>query len=181
MTMTGLLCSLRALVRQERGESGIGLLYIAPAIGMLILMALVAGRLMDGYRRVGRPQEGVNLLRSYLAEASSIDLIDVVFKAVIELDGVDAAKQLVVDELRRNPTLLGLDKLLEARLLDASADIWDELSMVKNLVHGYTAKLARYQCSHCGFKARQFYWQCPGCSRWETYPPRRTEELNVMN
>jgi lipopolysaccharide biosynthesis regulator YciM len=144
-------------------------------------VALVAQRLMDGYRKVGRPQEGVNLLRSYLAEASSIDLIEVVFKAVIELDGVDAAKQLVVEELRRNPTLLGLDKLLEARLMDAPANIWEELSMVKNLVHGYTQKLARYQCSHCGFKARQFYWQCPGCSRWETYPPRRTEELNVMN
>ncbi|MBW8902135.1 MAG: lipopolysaccharide assembly protein LapB, partial [Massilia sp.] len=144
-------------------------------------VALVAARLMDGYRKVGRPQEGVNLLRSYLAEASSIDLIEVVFKAVIELDGVEAAKQLVVEELRRNPTLLGLDKLLEARLMDAPANIWEELSMVKNLVHGYTVKLARYQCSHCGFKARQFYWQCPGCSRWETYPPRRTEELNVMN
>lgn len=144
-------------------------------------VALVAGRLMDGYRRVGRPQEGVNLLRSYLAEASSIDLLDVVFKAVIELDGVEAAKALVVDELRRNPTLLGLDKLLEARLMDAPAHIWEELSMVKNLIHGYTAKLARYQCSHCGFKARQYYWQCPGCSNWETYPPRRTEELNVMN
>ena len=144
-------------------------------------VALVAKRLMDGYRTVGRPQEGVNLLRSYLAEASSIDLIEVVFKAVIELDGVDAAKQLVLEELRRNPTLLGLDKLLEARLMDAPPDIWAELSMVKNLVHGYTQKLARYQCSHCGFKARQFYWQCPGCSRWETYPPRRTEELNVMN
>ena len=51
-------------------------------------VALVAARLMDGYRKVGRPQEGVNLLRSYLAEASSIDLIEVVFKAVIELDGV---------------------------------------------------------------------------------------------
>jgi lipopolysaccharide biosynthesis regulator YciM len=144
-------------------------------------VALVAGRLMDGYRKVGRPQEGVNLLRSYLAEASSIDLIEVVFKAVIELDGVEAAKQLVVEELKRNPTLLGLDKLLEARMMDAPANIWEELSMVKNLVHGYTQKLARYQCGHCGFKARQFYWQCPGCSRWETYPPRRTEELNVMN
>ncbi len=144
-------------------------------------VALVAARLMDGYRKVGRPQEGVNLLRSYLAEASSIDLIEVVFKAVIELNGVDAAKQLVVEELRRNPTLLGLDKLLEARLMDAPANVWEELSMVKNLVHGYTQKLARYQCSHCGFKARQYYWQCPGCSKWETYPPRRTEELNVMN
>ncbi|MEC5163614.1 MULTISPECIES: lipopolysaccharide assembly protein LapB [unclassified Janthinobacterium] len=144
-------------------------------------VALVAQRLMDGYKKVGRAQEGVNLLKSYLEEASSIDLIEVVFKAVIELDGVEAAKQLVSAELRRTPTLLGLDKLLEARLMDAPAALWSELSMVKNLVHGYTQKLARYQCSHCGFKARQFYWQCPGCSRWETYPPRRTEELNVMN
>lgn len=144
-------------------------------------VALVAQRLMDGYRKVGRPQEGLNLLKSYLEQASSIDLIEVVYKAVLELDGLDAAKQLVSNELRRTPTLLGLDKLLEARLVDAPANLVTELSMVKNLVHGYTQKLARYQCSHCGFKSRQFYWQCPGCSRWETYPPRRTEELNVMN
>ncbi|MFA9219073.1 MAG: lipopolysaccharide assembly protein LapB [Sphingomonadaceae bacterium] len=144
-------------------------------------VALVAQRLMDAYRKVGRQQEGVNLLKSYLEQASSIDLIEVVYKAVMELDGVNAAKQLVSEELRRTPTLLGLDKLLEARLMDAPASLVPELSMVKNLVHGYTQKLARYQCSHCGFKARQFYWHCPGCSRWETYPPRRTEELNVMN
>jgi len=143
--------------------------------------ALVAQRMMDGYRKVGRPQEGVNLLKSYLEQASSIDLLEVLYKEVMELHGVAEAKELVVNELRRTPTLLGLDRLLEARLVDAPASIVSELSMVKNLVHGYTQKLARYQCSHCGFKARQFYWQCPGCSRWETYPPRRTEELNVMN
>jgi lipopolysaccharide biosynthesis regulator YciM len=144
-------------------------------------VALVAQRMMDGYRKVGRPQEGVNLLKSYLEQASSIDLLEVVYKEVMELHGVAEAKELVVNELRRTPTLLGLDRLLEARLVDAPASVVSELSMVKNLVHGYTQKLARYQCSHCGFKARQFYWQCPGCSRWETYPPRRTEELNVMN
>ncbi|HEX8956552.1 MAG TPA: lipopolysaccharide assembly protein LapB [Burkholderiaceae bacterium] len=144
-------------------------------------VALVAQRMMDGYRAVGRPQEGVNLLKLYLAEASSIDLLEVVFKAVFELDGVDAARQLVSDELRRTPTLLGLDKFLEVRLMDTSLEVRPELSTVKNLVHSHAQKLARYQCSHCGFKARQFYWQCPGCNGWETYPPRRTEELNVMN
>jgi lipopolysaccharide biosynthesis regulator YciM len=144
-------------------------------------VALVAQRLMDGYRAVGRTQEGVNLLKSYLAEASSIDLLEVVYKAVVELDGLEAANQLVSAELRRTPTLLGLDKLLEARMLNAQPEVQSELSLVRNLVHGYAQKLARYQCSHCGFKARQFYWQCPGCSQWETYPPRRTEELNVMN
>jgi lipopolysaccharide assembly protein B len=144
-------------------------------------VALVAQRLMDGYKAAGRPQEGINLLKSYLAETPSIDLLEVAFKAVLELNGVEAVNQLVADELRRTPTLLGLDKLLEARLMHAPPEVHPELSMVKNLVHGYTQKLARYQCGSCGFKARQFYWQCPGCSKWESYPPRRTEELNVMN
>ncbi len=143
-------------------------------------VVLVAQRIMDGYHAVGRSQEGFNLLKSWLAEASSIDLLEVMFKNLVELEGGDAAYQLVRDELWRTPTLLGLDKLLEARLLIARADTLPELSMVKDLVHGYALKLARYQCGQCGFKARQFYWQCPGCNRWETYSPRRTEELSVI-
>jgi len=143
-------------------------------------VALVAQRLMDGFQALGRPQDGVRLLKSYLAAASSIDLLEVVFKAVYELDGAEAANQLISNELRRTPTLLGLDKLLEGRMLTAPQELRQDLTMVKDLVHGYAERLARYQCHHCGFKARQFYWQCPGCSQWDTYPPRRTEELSVM-
>ncbi len=144
-------------------------------------IALVAPKLMDAYHAVGRPQEGLNLLKSYLLEAPSIDLLDVVFKTLVDLDGIDTAYQLVSAELRRTPTLLGLDKLIEARMMTSPTEVRPELSMVKDLVHGYALKLARYQCGKCGFKARQFYWQCPGCKQWETYPPRRTEELSVMN
>ena len=144
-------------------------------------VSLVAQRLMDGYRLIARPQEGINLLKNYLEHAPSIDLLEVVYQASLETESVEAATQLVRDEVRRTPTLLGLDKLLDARMLDVSPERLQELAMVKNLVHGYAKKLARYECSHCGFKARQFYWQCPGCNRWDTYPPRRTEELNVMN
>lgn len=144
-------------------------------------VALVAQRLMDGYRKLERPHEGLNLLKSYMAETPSIDLLEVVFKATLELETVVEANQLVSNELRRTPTLLGLDKLLDARMMTAPPEVLPELSIVKNLVGGYAQKFTRYQCTHCGFKARQFYWQCPGCSKWETYPPRRTEELNVMN
>jgi len=144
-------------------------------------VALVAQRLLDGYQTIGRPQEGLHLLKSYLTEASSIDMLDVVFKAQLEQDGAEAAYQLVSDELRRTPTLLGLDKLIEARMMISPTEIRPDLSMVKDLVHGYAQKLGRYQCGNCGFKARQFYWQCPGCNHWESYPPRRTEELVVMS
>lgn len=142
-------------------------------------IVLVAQRLMDVYQKTEREKEGISLLKSYLAEASSIDLLEVVFRALIKYENVEAANTLVLDELKRTPTLLGLDKLLEARLMIASPEAQQDLSMVKNLVHGYASKLARYQCSHCGFQSRQFYWQCPGCHLWETYPPRRTEELNI--
>ncbi|MDR0934180.1 MAG: lipopolysaccharide assembly protein LapB [Burkholderiaceae bacterium] len=142
-------------------------------------IVLVAQKLMDAYRKIDRPQEGISLLKSYLGEASSIDLLEVVFQALLEYEGIAAAHTLVLDELKRTPTLLGLDKLLEARMMIAPPEMRQDISMVKNLVHGYAAKLARYQCGHCGFQTRQFYWQCPGCHLWETYPPRRTEELKL--
>ncbi len=142
---------------------------------------LVAQRLMDGFQSVGRPQEGISLLKSYLFETASIDLLEVLFKAVLKQEGVETANTLVHDELRRTPTLLGLDKLLEAQLLVVPPEIREDLSFVRNLVQRYASRLSRYQCNHCGFEARQFYWQCPGCHQWETYPPKRVEEMKLSS
>jgi lipopolysaccharide biosynthesis regulator YciM len=86
----------------------------------------------------------------------------------------------VRDELRRNPTLLGLDRLLEAQIVGAAnPERRRDLELVRSLVHSHTRRLARYRCENCGFKARQFHWLCPACGGWETYPPRRTEEFDL--
>jgi lipopolysaccharide biosynthesis regulator YciM len=145
-----------------------------------VYLALVAERLMDGYGRLGKLEEGVALLRSYLERHPSLDLLDEVFHWELEKEGPRMAYQLVREELRRNPTLLGLDKLLEAALLAAPAEQRNDIELVKQLIHGHTRKVARYRCDTCGFKARQFYWRCPACGGWETYPPRRTEEFDLV-
>ena len=142
-------------------------------------LALVAQRLLDAYRKLDRREEGLQLLRGYLEHYPSLDLLDVVFQLVLEADGADAAYRLVRDELKRNPTLLGFDKLLEARLLVASPENRPDLDLAKGIVQGYTRRLARYRCDNCGFKARQFYWRCPACGGWETYSPKRTEEFDL--
>ena len=54
-----------------------------------------------------------------------------------------------------------------------------DLELIRNLVHQHTRSLALYRCDKCGFKARQFYWHCPACHGWETYPPRRNEEREL--
>lgn len=142
-------------------------------------LALCAGRLLDSFRTLGKTEEGLTLLRGYLASYPSLDLLDVAFQSTLESNGAEAAYLLVKEELRRNPTLLGLDKLLEAQVMVVPAERRGDLELVKNLVHSHTRRLARYRCENCGFKARQFYWQCPGCGGWETYPPRRTEEFDL--
>ena len=143
-------------------------------------LALVAQRLLDAYRETGRLEEGLTLLTGYLERYPSLDLLDTVFQYTLEAKGAEAAYKLVRDELRRNPTLLGLDRLLEAQIIaDVHPERRRDLELVKNLVHSHTRRLARYRCEACGFKARQFYWHCPGCGGWETYPPRRTEEFDL--
>ncbi len=144
-----------------------------------VYVALVAGKLMEAYRKLGRTEQGIQLLRAYLERHPSLDLLDSVVQAEQALGGPEAAYTLVRDELRRNPTLLGLDKLLEAQILMASAERRPDLELMKNLIHGHTRRVARYRCDNCGFKARQFYWRCPACGGWETYPPKRTEEFDL--
>mgnify|MGYP000919652837 FL=1 len=142
-------------------------------------LALVAQRLLDAFRKLDRREEGLQLLRGYLEHYPSLDLLDVVFQLVLEGDGAEAAYKLVRDELKRNPTLLGFDKLLAAKLLFASPDSRPDLELAKGIVQTYTRRLARYRCDNCGFKARQFYWRCPACGGWETYSPKRTEEFDL--
>ncbi len=142
-------------------------------------LALVAQRLLDAYRKLERRDEGLLLLRGYLEHYHSLDLLNVVFQLVLESEGPEAAYSLVRDELKRNPTLLGFDKLIEARLLVTAPEMRADLELSKGIVQGYTKRLARYRCDNCGFKARQFYWRCPACGGWETYSPKRTEEFDL--
>ncbi len=144
-----------------------------------VYLALAADKMMAAYRAQGREAAGVELLRAYLERHPSLDLLDVVFQSVLAMQGAEAAYQLVRDELRRNPTLLGLDKLLEAQILLAPPERRGDLDLIKNLIHNHTRRVARYRCDDCGFKARQFHWRCPACGGWETFPPRRTEEFDL--
>ena len=139
-------------------------------------VALVAQRLSDALDQDGRRAEALNMLRRVLLDAPSIDLLDVAYNRVGAWEGPAAAEQLLRDELKRNPSLLGFERLLAARLAQAQGD--SELAALRTLIHAQASKLARYRCGKCGFRAREFHWQCPGCSQWDTYAPKRIEELD---
>jgi lipopolysaccharide biosynthesis regulator YciM len=139
---------------------------------------LAAEGMVESYKALGRPAEGLTLLRGLQHRYPGLDFLNVVYQITAEIEGDDAAYRLVRDEVRRNPTLVGLDRLIDAELARAPAERRQDLQLMKNLVHSHAQALAVYLCENCGFKARQFFWQCPACGGWETFLPRRTAELD---
>ena len=138
-------------------------------------LALVADRFADAFRRLDDHATGLRVLRNYQGQYPSLDLLNALFNLTLEHEGADAAATLIKDELGRNPTLIGLDRLLEAQLITAPPDRRHDLELVKGLVGQHIKRLGLYRCEQCGFRAKQYYWRCPGCQKWETYSPRRTE------
>ena len=51
------------------------------------------------------------------------------------------------------------------------------LLAVRDAVTRAAQPLHRYRCAACGFEAQHYFWQCPGCLSWDSYPPQRLEDL----
>ena len=138
-------------------------------------MALVVDRVLSSYRLLGRLGDGVQWLRALYARQPSQDLFSTLYLAVSETEGAAAAYQLAREELRRNPCLRTLDRMLEAELMNAPPEQRELLQVEKSLVQVHSQRLMRYQCGSCGFKAKQFFWRCPACGRWDSFDPERRE------
>jgi len=138
-------------------------------------LGLAAEKLRDAYVRLEQPEQGLRLLSGYQSQYPNVELLGVVFRLTLDTRGADAAAGLIREEMRRNPTLTGLDRLLEAEMIGAPEAQRRDMEMVKGLVHQHTKRLGLYRCDHCGFRARQYYWRCPGCGHWESFPPQINE------
>ena len=137
-------------------------------------LPIVGERLYQTHQQLGRATACIELLKAHLVRQPSADLFHILFHAVQETQGWEAAARLAGEELRRNPGLRILDDYLQARNA-ATGDADIEARLAQDLVHKQASRLAYYQCRECGFKARQFFWQCPACARWESIPPERIE------
>ncbi|MDN7672301.1 lipopolysaccharide assembly protein LapB [Burkholderia oklahomensis] len=138
-------------------------------------LPLVADKLMKSYTALDQAADGAELLTGYAERYPSNDLLDVVYQYVAQMRGNDVAHALARTQMEKAPNLSGMLHLLDAQIATADEPRRAELEMMRVLVKQRTKNLPRYTCQNCGFRARLFYWQCPGCSGWETYAPRRVE------
>ena len=139
-------------------------------------LGLAAPHLLASYRALGKVAEGLALLKSYLQKYNQPSVLNVVYEATLGEDGPAAAAQLASEELARNPSLQILDRLLEAQALSKENGQRKNYQLMQNTVHSFLSKTNSHCCDNCGFRARQYHWQCPGCDGWGTFPPEPVEQ-----
>jgi len=134
---------------------------------------------MTAHATLDKANEGLDRLLQLLKTQASGELLDIVYKQLMQLRGPKAANAMLAEVMQYSPSLSALSKMAETRLAleegSASPERLLELQSILKLLRERTTSLARYTCGNCGFRARRFYWQCPGCNNWEAYSPRRSE------
>ncbi|MDO4725592.1 MAG: lipopolysaccharide assembly protein LapB, partial [Comamonadaceae bacterium] len=94
--------------------------------------------------------------------------------------GWPQAAQWYVEHVRRRPSLVAAARWMQAQLDGAQGaaaqEGGDSAAVQASLDKALQARL-HYRCTQCGFETQHYFWQCPGCQSWESFPPRRVEEL----
>lgn len=118
-------------------------------------------------------KEGLIQLNQYLETYQLSSIMSVLYEATLQAEGAETAARLARKELIRKPSLKSLDQLLQARaILD---DEQHDLQLMQQTVRNAIGDRAAYYCDQCGFRAKQYHWQCPACNAWESLPSEPTE------
>lgn len=157
----GALEILSALFTQNPRYAGLG----APMI------AQIASELNE------IPQVQATLLSSY-EDKPRLDVLEAIVQLHHTLDPSNpnpshSEQRLYAAHLARTPSTVAAAKWLQG---EPSADTSTH-SRVAEILEKSALHLKRYRCAACGFEANNYFWQCPGCQSWDSYPPERIEEL----
>jgi len=135
---------------------------------------LEAPSLVRAAQAAQRLPQTLHLLKTHYAQSPCIDVMD----AIVSLEKANAesdaqTRQRYIEHHQKQPSLMAASRWL------AGADLGgeDTRGPVQKALEQASRPLSRYRCAACGFEAKEHFWHCPGCQAWDSYPPRRVEEL----
>jgi lipopolysaccharide biosynthesis regulator YciM len=132
---------------------------------------LAAATLVKAALACGQDRLARQWLQDFYQHQPSLDVLE----ALVALGGPSSAseaRQPFLQHLQKHPSLLAASRWL------AAAPAQEALpAAVQKALDTAARPLARYRCAACGFEAKEHFWHCPGCQAWDSYPPRRVEEL----
>ena len=145
------------------------LMAVHPASFGLVASDYATSAIACGQQDVARER-----LRALYDQAPSVDLL----RARLRLEPSEQVKRdLTAAHLERQPSLSAVVDLLAEVARQGQPASLDEVRRMQSVLSAAAKPLQRYRCAACGFEAQHYFWQCPGCQGWDSYPPVRLESL----
>jgi lipopolysaccharide biosynthesis regulator YciM len=147
-----------------------------------LALPLYAATLQQAAIVAQRSGEALSLLQRRYAASPSVDVLEAIIAlggnvplpdGLADDDAPPTPRDGYIAHLAHQPSLIAASRWL------AGETFADEQyhPQVQRALDQATRPLMRYRCAACGFEAHQHFWHCPGCQAWDSYPPRRVEEL----
>jgi lipopolysaccharide biosynthesis regulator YciM len=143
-----------------------------------LALPLYAATLQQAAVAAHREADALELLQRRYVDSPSIDVLE----ALMALGGKPGAtaeepnptpRDGYIAHLAQQPSLVAASRWLAGERFEHE----QFHPQVQRALDQATRPLMRYRCAACGFEAHQYFWHCPGCQAWDSYPPRRVEEL----
>ena len=137
-------------------------------------LPLVAVMLAQTAQACGQAPQALELLRASYEQDPSLDVIEAIVSLETATSGdARTGRDGYIRHLEREPSLIAAARWIAGEKLEH-----DQFHpQVQRALDHAVKPLSRYRCAACGFEAKDHFWQCPGCQAWDSYPPRRVEEL----
>ena len=132
-------------------------------------LGLVAPKIIATYQNLNKVDEGLSILTRFFDIYKLKSLLNVLYETVLVNEGPNQAENIARKELIQRPSLSALDQLFQAQAISKTNKI-DNIELIQQTIKNTIGDRRFYMCNQCGFKARQFHWQCPACNSWESLP-----------
>ena len=132
-------------------------------------LGLVAPKIIVTFQALNKINEGLSILARFFDIYKLKSLLNVLYETVLENEGPNQAENIARKELIQRPSLSALDQLFQAQAIGKTNKI-DNIELIQQTIKNTIGDRRFYMCNQCGFKARQFHWQCPACNAWESLP-----------
>ncbi len=127
--------------------------------------------MLECYRQLEKLNEFRNYLQTVVDAHGGITPTIMLTELIAEQDGEEEAMKYITNELKKRPTVRGVDRLIEYALIPAQGKAKDDLMTIKDLTGKLLEDRTIYKCNHCGYDVKTLHWQCPGCKNWNTVKP----------
>ncbi len=129
---------------------------------------LAAEGLFAARTLAAREETGRRELLRWLREHPSPELFERVYCILAKTasGAGDLARRSLLARSGGAPALRWLDEQ-SASAVGEERDLWNALRETMREAGGRA-----FMCGHCGYEARDFAWQCPGCLEWESFRTR---------